>query len=152
MPYCPKCDMEFVEGVTVCTDCGGPLVESREAAQAQKAAEKEKLEQEMRLRYEEMQKAAKEMEKQPARQPVGTYVKKEQRYEDMNSSASAFFLVGGVLALIAAVSLLGYLPLPLYGVSRHPLPCPSDPHGRRLHRRGRILEKICGPVKGPGSG
>ena len=63
MPYCPKCDMEFVEGVTVCTDCGGPLVESREAAQAQKAAEKEKLEQEMRLRYEEMQKAAKEMEK-----------------------------------------------------------------------------------------
>ena len=50
MPYCPKCDMEFVEGVTVCTDCGGPLVESREAAQAQKAAEKEKLEQEMRLR------------------------------------------------------------------------------------------------------
>ena len=118
MPYCPKCDMEFVEGVTVCTDCGGPLVESREAAQAQKAAEKEKLEQEMRLRYEEMQKAAKEMEKQPARQPVGTYVKKEQRYEDMNSSASAFFLVGGVLALIAAVSLLGYLPLTLYGVSR----------------------------------
>ena len=47
MPYCPKCDMEFVEGVTVCTDCGGPLVESREAAQAQKAAEKEKREQEM---------------------------------------------------------------------------------------------------------
>ena len=118
MPYCPKCDMEFVEGVTVCTDCGGPLVESREAAQAQKAAEKEKREQEMRLRYEEMQKAAKEMEKQPARQPIGTYVKKEQRYEDMNSSASAFFLVGGVLAVIAAVSLLGYLPLPLYGVSR----------------------------------
>ena len=69
MPYCPKCDMEFVEGVTVCTDCGGPLVESREAAQAQKAAEKEKLEQEMRLRYEEMQKAAKEMEKQPAPSP-----------------------------------------------------------------------------------
>ena len=53
MPYCPKCDMEFVEGVTVCTDCGGPLVESREAAQAQKAAEKEKLEQEMHLRYAE---------------------------------------------------------------------------------------------------
>lgn len=57
MPYCPKCDMEFVEGVTVCTDCGGPLVESREAAQAQKAAEKEKLEQEMRLRYEEIGRA-----------------------------------------------------------------------------------------------
>ncbi|MGI5982028.1 MAG: hypothetical protein ACOX8F_01125 [Sakamotonia sp.] len=120
MPYCPKCDMEFVEGITVCTDCGGPLVESKEAALALQAAEKEKREQEMRLRYEEMQKAAEklETEKQPERQPAGTYVKKEQRYEDMNSSASAFFLVGGVLAVIAAVSLLGYLPLPLYGVSR----------------------------------
>ena len=31
--YCPKCDMEFVDGITVCTDCGGPLVESEEAAQ-----------------------------------------------------------------------------------------------------------------------
>ena len=120
MPYCPKCDMEFVEGITVCTDCDGPLVESKEAALALQAAEKEKREQEMRLRYEEMQKAAEklETEKQPERQPAGTYVKKEQRYEDMNSSASAFFLVGGVLAVIAAVSLLGYLPLPLYGVSR----------------------------------
>lgn len=120
MPYCPKCDMEFVEGITVCTDCGGPLVESKEAALALQAAEKEKREQEMRLRYEEMQKAAEklETEKQPEKQPAGTYVKKEQRYEDMNSSASAFFLVGGVLAVIAAVSLLGYLPLPLYGISR----------------------------------
>lgn len=32
MPYCPKCDMEFVDGVTVCTDCGAPLFASREEA------------------------------------------------------------------------------------------------------------------------
>jgi transcriptional regulator with XRE-family HTH domain len=32
MPYCPKCDMEFVEGIKVCSDCGGPLVESKEVA------------------------------------------------------------------------------------------------------------------------
>lgn len=31
MPYCPKCDMEFVDGITTCSDCGGPLVESEEA-------------------------------------------------------------------------------------------------------------------------
>ena len=64
MPYCPKCDMEFVEGITVCTDCGGPLVESKEAALALQAAEKEKREQEMRLRYEEMQKAAEKLRKE----------------------------------------------------------------------------------------
>lgn len=34
MPYCPKCDMEYVEGVTVCADCGGTLFESEEAWKA----------------------------------------------------------------------------------------------------------------------
>lgn len=33
MPYCPKCDMEFMEGITSCTDCGGPLLNSREDAE-----------------------------------------------------------------------------------------------------------------------
>lgn len=42
MPYCPRCDMEFIDGITVCTDCGGPLVESEEAAKAMKAAERER--------------------------------------------------------------------------------------------------------------
>ena len=32
MPYCPKCDMEFVDGITTCSDCGGPLVASKEEA------------------------------------------------------------------------------------------------------------------------
>ena len=34
MPYCPKCDMEFVDGITTCSDCGGDLVESQEAYEA----------------------------------------------------------------------------------------------------------------------
>ena len=41
MPYCPKCDMEFVEGIKVCSDCGGPLVESKEVADAMKKKEQE---------------------------------------------------------------------------------------------------------------
>lgn len=45
MPYCPKCDMEFVEGVQVCSDCGGPLLASPEEAQAlKKEAEQKALE------------------------------------------------------------------------------------------------------------
>ena len=35
MPYCPKCDMEFVDGITICSDCGGELVESQEAYEAE---------------------------------------------------------------------------------------------------------------------
>ena len=41
--YCPKCDMEFVDGITVCTDCGGPLAESEEAARAMKENEQREL-------------------------------------------------------------------------------------------------------------
>ena len=33
MPYCPKCDMEFIEGVQICSDCKGPLLASRKEAQ-----------------------------------------------------------------------------------------------------------------------
>lgn len=35
MPYCPKCNQEFVEGVTVCTDCGTPLVDTEEITENQ---------------------------------------------------------------------------------------------------------------------
>lgn len=57
MPYCPKCDMEFIEGMTTCTDCGGPLVASKEVADAMKAKEKEEALERQRAEYEAMQAA-----------------------------------------------------------------------------------------------
>lgn len=44
MPYCPKCDMEFIDGITKCSDCGGPLVESEEVAKAMQKNEQLKRE------------------------------------------------------------------------------------------------------------
>lgn len=40
MPYCPKCDMEFVDGITTCSDCGGDLVGIKEAYERQKCVRK----------------------------------------------------------------------------------------------------------------
>lgn len=57
MPYCPKCDMEFIEGMTTCTDCGGALVESKEVADAMKQKEKEEALARQRAEYEALQAA-----------------------------------------------------------------------------------------------
>ena len=110
MPYCPKCDMEFVEGIKVCSDCGGPLVESKEVAEAMKKKEQE----------EQLAAMAQEMDPFSGE---GTDTEfsgdKGQRYDDMSSSASAFFLVGGVLAIGAALCLLGIFHLPMAGFQKY---------------------------------
>ena len=54
-----------------------------------------------------------------AAEPVYAYVDKGQRYEDMSSSASAFFLVGGVLAIGTVLCLLGVFRLPMAGFQKY---------------------------------
>lgn len=128
MPYCPKCDMEFVEGIKVCSDCGGPLVESKEAAEAMKKKEQEEklaaMAQEMDPfsgEGSEAELSGDDASEKASRttEPVHAYVDKGQRYEDMSSSASAFFLVGGALAVGAALCLSGILHLPMAGFQKY---------------------------------
>lgn len=64
MPYCPKCDMEFIEGITTCTDCGGPLFESKEAADKMKKQSLQKQEELLKKQYEQMMAAQAEAEQQ----------------------------------------------------------------------------------------
>lgn len=129
MPYCPKCDMEFVEGITKCTDCGGPLVESKEVAEELMRKAATARNEQMRRYYEKMMeeatKAQQEMPSETAakagRQAASssTYVNKGQRYDDLNSSAAAFFIVGGAAALILALTFTGIINLPFTGVMRY---------------------------------
>lgn len=55
MPYCPKCDMEFIDGITVCSDCGGPLVASKEVADEMKRREQEEEMQRQKELFEKAQ-------------------------------------------------------------------------------------------------
>ncbi|MBQ5806728.1 MAG: hypothetical protein IIW24_05685, partial [Lachnospiraceae bacterium] len=134
MPYCPKCDMEFVEGITKCSDCGGPLFESKEAAEEMYKRAQAQYNEQMKKQYEMMMaeqmkqealakeaaaKAAAEGKvAQPRRASSGTFVDKGQKYEDMASSASAFLIVGVVTTAALILSITGLINLPFYGVMK----------------------------------
>ena len=133
MPYCPKCDMEFIEGITKCSDCGGPLVESKEVADAMKKKQKEKEYERQRTQYEAMQAAMAQQQaaaqargeaapEQPLRREPSVsnvYVKQSQRYDDYKSSASAFFLVGVILTVACILCWTGIVNLPLIASSKY---------------------------------
>ena len=122
MPYCPKCDMEFVEGITVCSDCGGPLVESEEIYKKRKM-EEDALKKEVE-RPEDFREISRESDrpenedflknwgKKSAVHP-GVYVDAAQRYEDRKSSASAFYIIGAVITIFSAICWAGIVPLAL---------------------------------------
>ncbi len=110
MPYCPKCDMEFVEGVTVCSDCGGPLYESEEAWKAARKQEK-KWEEPADEEPDLTEPVIPERCSRQAFPAPGVYVKKSQQYEDRKSSASAFLLMGCASLAAAVLCIAGILPV-----------------------------------------
>lgn len=126
MPYCPKCDMEFIDGITVCSDCGGPLVKSREEALELKKQQEEERAKQLEAQYasaaaisadgataDGFADAAK-----PEIPAARVYVKKAEKYEDLKSSASAFILVGACLLIFSLLCWLGILKLPMAGGSK----------------------------------
>ncbi len=113
MPYCPKCDMEFVEGITVCSDCGGPLVASKEDVTASEPSYEEAQDQEL----SEQLAAAGEIPRSCAK-PSVSYISSRQKSEDLRSSSSAFLLVGGVAAVAAILCWTGVIHIPMAGASR----------------------------------
>ena len=124
MPYCPKCDMEFVKGITTCSDCKEPLVESKEAWEAEQ--EKRMAEKAADL-FEAMSASySAEMTTEPEEssmpegrpRPSFAYVTKRQKCEDLRSSCFAFFLVGGICAACSAACLAGPIRLPLTSGAR----------------------------------
>lgn len=123
MPYCPKCDMEFIEGITVCSDCGEPLAESKEAAAAMKKQEQELATEWDKEREDEWAENLggdnnEDTDKTVPPLFARAYVTKAQQYDDLKSSATAFFLIGGVMVVVSILFWLGLVKLPFAGSSR----------------------------------
>ena len=125
MPYCPKCDMEFVEGVTVCTDCGGPLYDSKEEA-VRALKEQEALEQaeyaaaQASMTFDDGLEVLEGENAKTAAAYCGSpvYVNKAQKQEDLKSSASAFIIVGGFMLIFSVLCWANIISLPMTGGSR----------------------------------
>ena len=130
MPYCPKCDMEFVEGITVCTDCGGPLVDKDvwfAEKETREAAERAEREERMRKLQEQLEGEGEAQEKAPelvslsrkgARTMNTLFVPAREHAEDLRSSRTAFLAVGGGACIAAALLWAGVVNLPMAGASK----------------------------------
>jgi len=124
--YCPKCDMDFIDGVTVCSDCGSQLVNKEEwfAQKAEEAAaEEKKLEEEREAQIAEVKEnlenltdedkealkeraeAMREMMREPS-----VYVDDKEKYTNNQSSAIALLVVGIIIAIGAVLMWIGVLP------------------------------------------
>ena len=128
MKYCPDCDMEFIDSVHTCTDCGKILVDKekyfegkaiREAEEAK--AEEERQRQLLESMSDEEKAAVKEAMEEAEQESRGrrrgaipeptVYVTRAERYEDLKSSASAFWIVGAALIILAVAGWGGLLPV-----------------------------------------
>ncbi len=125
--YCPHCDMDFVDGVTVCSDCGRKLITREEyeiqlQKQADEASEKARLEAEKQILSE--QEAAEPADESSCirkdrdailRSTISepsVYVSKAAAYEDNRSSAGAFFSVGGLVSIVMVLVYTKVITLP----------------------------------------
>ena len=122
MAWCPKCKCEYVEGVTICADCGCELVDklqeeqpepelTQQDALAMIQAVKESGKDIPEELFEEMEGAEEFFsdEDEPSAGYQSPYVNNEEKAEENRTSAYTLLTVGGAGLIVIALFFLGII-------------------------------------------
>lgn len=124
MPWCPKCETEYREGITVCADCGSVLVEDLSASKT--ASEiisfeetiQNMSEEEATAFFEDTKKEAMERRKRLAEGP-GVYVESSKKAQDFKSGGLSLLFVGGLGLIFVLLVLFNVIPLSMNLFSKY---------------------------------
>jgi len=127
MPWCPKCETEYREGIMVCADCGTALVDelsiqNKEEIEINDVSPLELLKnmspEEAEALLEESKKEAMERRKQVEEGP-GLYVESSKKAQEFKSGAFSLLIVGGLGLVAVLLILFDIIPLQMNIFSKY---------------------------------
>ena len=121
MPWCPKCETEYREGILTCADCGSTLVDNLNYVKEESMIEptflssedtavNEMTKEEAIAFFEESKKEALERRKRLEEGP-GLYIESSKKAQEFKSGGLSLLFVGGLGFIFILLILFGIIPL-----------------------------------------